>query len=157
MQSTVRSKPVCVPQEVRRHPPNRNQFGIDTVGGPYCRHETELFDAALRLIQLGFAVEGAAEAAVHADRSFLESNSNSALPKAFVQLDVKNAFNSLDTMLNVVVAKALQVCPSSTSVTAAARSCSRDRTLSSHRKEFSRATLLALYYTACLRMTCPAA
>lgn len=69
--------------------------------------------ADLRPIQLGFAVKGRAEAAVYAARSFLESNSDSALPKAFVQLDVKNAFNSLDrnTMLEVVIEKAPQYLP----------------------------------------------
>lgn len=50
----------------------------------------------MRPTQLGFAIKGGAEAAVHAARSFLERNQDNIRPQALFRVDVKNAFNSLD-------------------------------------------------------------
>jgi len=62
---------------------------------------------ALSPLQLGVGVRGGAEASVHAARRFVNSKSRGC---AFVELDFKNAFNSLrrDSMLEAVAA----VCPS---------------------------------------------
>ena len=48
-----------------------------------------------RPTQLGFSTPGGVEAAAHAARCFLENNKDSATPKAFLKLDVRNAFNSV--------------------------------------------------------------
>ena len=54
--------------------------------------------------QLGVAVPGGAEAAVHAARSFCTSNSSSPDPILFLKIDFENAFNSIrrDKMLRAV-------------------------------------------------------
>ena len=51
-------------------------------------------------IQMGFSVDGGCEAAVHATRIFIESDSGEIL----IKVDVKNAFNSVsrDAMLKEI-------------------------------------------------------
>jgi hypothetical protein len=57
---------------------------------------SRFLNTKLNPIQLGFATKGGSEAAIHAARSFVEHNVTSPVTKAFLKLDIKNAFNSLD-------------------------------------------------------------
>ena len=59
----------------------------------------------LRPVQLGFGTPGGCEAAVHAARFFWHSGSAAfRVPKVFLKLDYKNAFNSVtrDCLLRMV-------------------------------------------------------
>lgn len=58
----------------------------------YCKHLLPHLSSKFQPIQLGFWTRGGCEIAVHATRTFLESNGWEVLLK----VDLKNAFNSVD-------------------------------------------------------------
>ncbi len=79
-----------IPVKGSRYPPNRRGELNPTSGGSHIQLQV------LNPFPLGFATKGGSEAAVHAARHFVENSQHSVAPQAFLKLDVKNPFNSLD-------------------------------------------------------------
>ena len=102
--------------------------------------------------QLGFAVPGGAEAAVHATRRYI-----SDLPSGhvFVKVDFTNAFNTIrrDVVLEAVSRHLPELLPYALSAYSAGVSSASASTLCLRRRGSSKATHLGLFYSASPPMT----